>query len=183
MAKVNLNEILHPKMDVLFVALNPPEQSNNNGHYFSGSMAFWNILYNSGLITEAVSCPINGDAEIFSGNAKNYLKATYGVTDLCHDVVETKSSLVRIHKERISRINNILTTKQVNNLCLMHSKVSRAFRNEKGIDKKLPYGFIGKMGNTNVYRVHFPNAGIFNETKEKYYSQIKSTMNGAKNRK
>lgn len=40
---------LRDNLDILFIALNPPMQSNNNGHYFSGKQSsFFNQLYLSG---------------------------------------------------------------------------------------------------------------------------------------
>ena len=51
---VNLQEYIHPKMDILFVALNAPEISNSNAHWFSGTLNFWNILFDSGLIVERI---------------------------------------------------------------------------------------------------------------------------------
>lgn len=35
---VNLTEHIHPKMDILFVALNASVKSNCNGQWFSGSL-------------------------------------------------------------------------------------------------------------------------------------------------
>lgn len=53
---------LRDNLDVLFIALNPPVQSNNNGHYFSGKQSsFFNQLYLSGLITEDLDKTIADD--------------------------------------------------------------------------------------------------------------------------
>ena len=53
MTEINLRPFLRPQLDVLFVALNPPAQSNHNGHYFSGrGSRFFHLLYLSGLITQ-----------------------------------------------------------------------------------------------------------------------------------
>ena len=36
-SKAKLQPFVRLNLDVLFLALNPPQQSNDNGHYFSGS--------------------------------------------------------------------------------------------------------------------------------------------------
>lgn len=49
LAAVKLRPFLRSRLDVLFVALNPPEQSNANGHYFSGSSSrFFDLLTGAG---------------------------------------------------------------------------------------------------------------------------------------
>ena len=58
--KVKLKEYIHPKMDILFLALNAPETSNKNEHWFSGSLSFWNVLFNAGLITQHLKIPKEG---------------------------------------------------------------------------------------------------------------------------
>ncbi len=58
---------LREGLDVLFVALNPPQQSNNNGHYFSGrNSRFFQQLFKSGLITENLDKLI-ADESVFGG--------------------------------------------------------------------------------------------------------------------
>lgn len=118
-------------MDILFLALNPPDTSNNNGHYFSNNMSFWNLLFNAGLITKTVCSPLTGDDEVFRDNAINLKKSIYGVTDLCHDVIETKSKFVTVSDYRVSRILNMLNEKEVKNLCIVHAKVGKAFNDLK----------------------------------------------------
>jgi hypothetical protein len=54
MKKVNLREYIHPKMDILFVALNAPEISNSNAHWFSRNLNFWDILFEAGLTTRRI---------------------------------------------------------------------------------------------------------------------------------
>jgi len=43
MNTVLLQPFLRPGLDVLFLALNPPVQSNTNGHYFSGDQSRFQI--------------------------------------------------------------------------------------------------------------------------------------------
>lgn len=55
-------KFLRDNLDVLFIALNPPLQSNNNGHYFSGRRSsFFKQLYLSGLIVENIDKSIADD--------------------------------------------------------------------------------------------------------------------------
>ena len=170
MTKVNLSEILHPKIDILFVALNPPVNSNNNGHYFSNNLSFWNLLLNSELIVKPVKNKLTGDDEVFRQNAINYKNAIYGITDLVHDVVETNSNKVKVERARIERILKIIDTHTITKVCLMHSSVGKAFQ-EAGLIKRNPeYGFVGKYKNTLIYEVPFHNASI--GEKEKYYKKL-----------
>jgi G:T/U-mismatch repair DNA glycosylase len=170
MNTLNLIEIIHPKMDILFVALNPPINSNNNGHYFSFNMSFWNLLYNSGLVEKPVKGKLTGDDEVFRSNMKNYKKFVYGITDLVHDKVETNSNKVRVEQERINRILDLLQNNEVRVLCLMHSKVSNAFQDAGLIKRNPDYGLVGKYQNTLIYEVPFHNASIAD--KEKYYTLL-----------
>ena len=174
MDNVNLVEVLHPKMDILFVALNPPVNSNNNGHYFSNNLSFWNLMYKSGLIIRAVTGKLTGDDEVFRCNALNYNKAVFGITDLVHDVVETKSHKVKIEKTRLDRVLRILDTNTVKVLCLMHSSVSNSFQEAGLIIRKLNYGLVGKYNDTLIFEVPFHNASIAG--KEQYYKQLKTTI-------
>jgi len=174
MNTVNLIEIIHPKMDILFVALNPPVNSNNNGHYFSFNMSFWNLLYNSGLIEKPVRAKLTGDDEVFRNNTKNYKNTVFGITDLVHDKVETNSNKVRVEKERISRILDILQKNEVRVMCIMHSKVSYAFQDAGLIKRNPDYGLVGKYRDTLIYEVPFHNASIAD--KKRYYEVMKKEI-------
>lgn len=169
---VNLKEYIHPEMDILFLALNAPEVSNANAHWFSRNLSFWNVLYNSGLITQSISNPIEGDIKVFGSNKINFQNHTYGVTDLNNEVVETNSNKVNIEKRHVNRIINILETKKVAKLCLMHSAVGEAFRSSGLLKNTTParYGLIGYINETEVYEVPFHNASI--PDKVQYYQLL-----------
>ena len=107
MIQVNLSEILHTYMDILFVSLNPPEKSNEKGHYFSGSWSFWNLLLKSGLITKPVKSPLKGDEDVFRKNNINFKQAIFGITDLCPEIVQTQSKSIQIKANQVQRILNI----------------------------------------------------------------------------
>ena len=92
---MNLRPFVRPRLDVLFVALNPPVESNDNGHYFSGKNSrFFELLYLSGLITSPVPKE-TGDEIVFGSVAVNYKGKRFGIIDLVEDLVETNSSKVR----------------------------------------------------------------------------------------
>ncbi|WP_445957292.1 hypothetical protein [Yeosuana sp.] len=170
MTKVNLIEIVHPQMDILFVALNPPVNSNNNGHYFSNNLSFWNLLFNSELIIKPVKSKLTGDDEVFRQNKINYKNAIYGITDLVHDVVETNSNKVRVERIKVERILKIIDKHSVKKICLMHSSVGRAFHEAGLIKRSSDYGLVGKYKNTLIYEVPFHNASI--GEKEKFYKKL-----------
>jgi len=91
MNTVLLQPFLRTGLDVLFLALNPPVQSNPNGHYFSGDQSrFYNLLFKSDLIVQAVS-KSRADEIVFGGTSINHNRSTFGVIDLIGDLVQTKA--------------------------------------------------------------------------------------------
>ncbi|HRC81925.1 MAG TPA: hypothetical protein PLF27_11115 [Sedimentibacter sp.] len=91
-------KFLRDNLDVLFIALNPPLQSNNNGHYFSNNghyfsgrrSSFFKQLYLSGLIVENIDKSIADDL-IFGENKYNYKNKEFGVIDLKPLVTKSKN--------------------------------------------------------------------------------------------
>ena len=171
MDKVNLVEILHPKMEILFVALNPPVISNGNGHYFSNNLSFWNLMFNSELIIQPVINKLSGDDEVFRNNSINYKNAVFGITDLVHDIVETQSNKIKVERLRVDRTLKILDFNKVNVMCLVHSKVANAFQDRGLIDISTGYGKVGEYKKTLIYYAPFHNAPI--REKEQYYKLLK----------
>lgn len=139
--KVNLNEYIHPNMDVLFVALKAPNTSNSNAHWFSNNLSFWNVLFKSGLITQPIWSKLEGDIKVFSETNLNYKNWNIGVTDLNRRIVKTDSRKIKYTNEDVKGILNILNDNR--------------------------YGLIGTYNNTKIYEVPFHNAAI--PSKEKYY--------------
>lgn len=164
-------------MDILFVALNAPEISNHNAHWFSATLNFWNILFDAGLITERIEEALRGDKTIFGSQSKNYNKKIYGVTDLVRDIVQTNSSGVKTHNEHVQRILSILDANPTKRVCLMHSTVADQFQ-KSGIVKRNyslrenEYGLVGKYNETEIYEVPFHNAMIRRPVKLKAYGQL-----------
>jgi TDG/mug DNA glycosylase family protein len=55
-AHLRLTDRIRPGVRVLFVGINPGVRSALSGHHFAGpSNTFWKLLYESGLVPEAVS--------------------------------------------------------------------------------------------------------------------------------
>ena len=88
---VNLKPFIKHNLEILFIALNPPEISNEIGHYFSKVPNFWNQLFLSGLITRNVKKE-TADELIFGSNKYNYKNWNYGIVDLVPNIIETSSS-------------------------------------------------------------------------------------------
>jgi hypothetical protein len=162
---VNLKEYLHPHMEILFLALNAPEVSNNNAHWFSRNLSFWNKLFEAGLIIKPVTDPCKGDEIVFGTQEYNYKKWVYGVTDLNRRVVETSSSNVNVEYEDFKRVLAVLDRYWIKKLCIMHSKVTMVFE-ENGLIERFSgqslkgYGEVGKYHGVRIFEVPFHNASI-----------------------
>lgn len=175
--EVKLIEYIYPKMDILFVALNAPEVSNRNAHWFSRNLNFWNLLYQAGLITEEITNPLEGDERVFGSQSINYNQMIYGVTDLVRDIVQTNSSSIITNNVHVARILSLIDKNPTKKLCLMHSKVGEQFQ-KSGIIKrnnlsgKNNYGLVGKYRETEIYEVPFHNAMINGEIKLNAYAQL-----------
>jgi hypothetical protein len=169
--KINLQEYIHKKMDILFLALNAPEISNSKAHWFSGTLSFWNVLYYAGLTTRMIFNPEKGDEAIFGGNEINYNHWVYGVTDLNREIVMTDSSRVDTNMNQVNRILGIIEENEVSKLCIMHSKVAQEFESAGLIKRSSGYGEVGKYNETIIYEVPFHNASI--PDKHKYYALLK----------
>ncbi len=185
--QVNLTEYIHEEMDLFFVALNAPEESNNNGHWFSRNLSFWNLLFDAGITTKRINDPLLGDELVFGSSSINFSKWIIGVTDLNREVVQTDSTGVQTTKEQVKRILEILVSKKVKRLVLMHSKVATEFEESNLITRNFAngvnvYGKVGQYNDTEIFQVPFHNASIPN--KEAYYRLlIKETVEGTVNDK
>ncbi|MBK7304993.1 MAG: hypothetical protein IPI90_17575 [Saprospiraceae bacterium] len=174
--KVNLKEYIYPKMNLLFVALNAPEVSNANAHWFSYNLSFWNLLFRAGVITQTISDPKEGDVKVFGSNKINYRNWIIGVTDLNRDVVATKSTQVTTDSTQVKRILSIIENNAVKRICLMHSMVTEEFErngiivrnNKTGVNA---FGIVGKYKSTVIYEAPF-HSGNSIPNKEIYYSKL-----------
>jgi hypothetical protein len=172
-ANVKLKEYIHPNMDLLFVALNAPENSNNNAHWFTNNLSFWNLLYRTGIITQSITNKLKGDVKVFGDNTINFNNWSIGVTDLNRRDVETDSANVEVKPSDVNRILDIINTNKVAKVCLMHSKVGNAFKDYGSHIIKFNtnrYGKIGHLSRTEIFEVPFHNATVKN--KDHYYSLL-----------
>lgn len=166
--------------DILFIALNPPIQSNRNGHYFSGKGSqFYKRLFESGLITKEVSKDL-GDEKVFGSNAYNYQNKIYSVIDAVPYTEETDSRKVRIGKSDYENLLFRLEELDAKNIVLMHSRVSSVFERREKI--KISYGNNGKILlshgiHANIIKVPFPNgSSIKKEVVIRSYADIKELL-------
>lgn len=155
MESVNLEPILRDNMAILFVPLNPPPISNSNGHYFSRVRAFWDILYDSGLIVRRIEDLMKADDLVFKDNRINLNGFTYGISDLVR-VIQSDSTIVRPTPEDVERIMQYVEEYQPRIVCLMHSKVRKAFIQKGVISERYRYGNVGEYRDSKIHSVPFP---------------------------
>jgi G:T/U-mismatch repair DNA glycosylase len=169
---------LRNNIDLLFIALNPPKQSNSNGHYFSGKQSlFFKQLFESGLITANLS-KSKADEAVFGASNFNYKNSQYGVVDLVPYRVETDSNSVRVTKENVSLLLGKIRVYNPKNVCIIHSKVRAEIEKEIGI--RISYGANGKLLDnceTVFYCNYFPNGNnIPTAEKLRIYRLIKDKL-------
>ena len=157
---VKLRPFLRPRLDVLFVALNPPVQSNSNGHYFSGTGSrFFKLLFESGLITKEVP-KSNADEVIFGSTVANYGGKEFGVVDLVGEVVETESGRVRPTRHHVETLLEHIYELHPRFICIIHSKVRVALEKHATLSVPLTYGVCGAIlpeSDASVVMNYFPN--------------------------
>lgn len=123
MTVVNLRPFLRPFLDILFVGLNAPDQSNSNGHYFSGKQSrFFALLHDSGLLTQAVP-KASADEIVFGSTSVNYGSKAFGVVELARDTVQTNSSKVRVTRAHGDALLRDILEFDPRFVCVIHSRV------------------------------------------------------------
>lgn len=160
MTQVSLKPFLRPGLDVLFVALNPAKQSNDRGHYFSGSRSrFFDLLHESGLITRRVDRGTADDV-VFGTTAVNHRGAAFGVVDLIRDVVDSNSNNVKPSREHVTALIADIHRYEPRFVCIIHSKVREAMHQHAGLSAPLKYGVCGPVipgSRACVVLNYFPN--------------------------
>lgn len=156
---------LRENLDILFIALNPPVQSNNNGHYFSGKQSlFFKQMYLSGLITKDLD-KTKADELVFGGNDYNYKHKNYGVIDLLPRIEETNSSKVKVKISDVELMIDTIKRYKPKNVFIIHSVVMKHFKKATGVELKIGYnGKVLKDVDTEFYCNYFPNGN--NKTTE-----------------
>jgi hypothetical protein len=167
MNRARLQPFARSGLDVLFLALNPPVQSNTNGHYFSGDRSrFYDLLFRSGLIIQAVP-KSRADEVVFGTTSVNYNRATFGVIDLIGHLVETKSVKVRVSQNRVQQAIANIRRLGPRFVCVLHSKVRDALNCYAGFTAELDYGVCGRIlpncGSQFVLN-YFPNGNAVSDT-------------------
>jgi len=160
---------VRPGLDVVFLALNPPAQSNTNGHYFSGDQSrFYDLLFKSGLITQAVP-KSRADEVVFGSASVNYNRSTFGVIDLVGDLVQTQSGKVRVSPEHVLRAIANVRRLAPRFVCVIHAKVRDSLNRYAGFTRELDYGICGCiLPNCDSQFVlnYFPNGNAISDTKK-----------------
>lgn len=143
MNKAQLQPYMREGLDILFVGLNPAKGSSENRHYFSVNQAFWNQLYDSGLIIESVPKDC-GDIEVFGSQSKNYKGWSYGITDLVTEIAESDSNKVKVTEYDCRRLCESIEKYRPTTVILLHSKVNNHLL--KYLGKPVPRTNKGKLG-------------------------------------
>jgi G:T/U-mismatch repair DNA glycosylase len=180
MNAVLLQPFLRPGLDVLFLALNPPVQSNTNGHYFSGDQSrFYDLLFKSGLIVRAVP-KSRADEIVFGGTSINYNRSTFGVIDLIGDLVQTHSAKVRVSREHVQQAVANIQRVGPRFVCVIHSKVRDALNRYAGLTRELDYGVCGAIlpgCDTRFVLNYFPNGNaVPDEPKLAIFSSLRDAL-------
>src|SRR6266487_5913378 len=175
MQETKLSPFVHARMDILLVPLNPPKISISNGHYFSRVSTFWDILYDSKLLTKRVPDFRIADELVFGGNKVNYGNANYGIQDLV-SIVQTYSRNVRTRGSDVDKLLQVVENCPTKIVCLMHNKLIKAFEKARVMSKAgsgQQYGLRGRIRDTLIFAVPFPTGS--NLTKEvitEHYSRV-----------
>lgn len=181
MKESTLIPFLRNNLDILFVGLNPAKGSSENGHYFSVNQAFWNQLYESGLITKRVD-KSNADELIFGSNKHNYKNWNFGITDLITEIAESNSAKIKPKQTDLIRLENVIKAYKPKTTILLHSKVLKKFIGYLGYI--VPESNTGKLGkliencDTTFYNIAFPHGNaITSESKIDKYTKLKEFLN------
>jgi hypothetical protein len=139
--KVNLEPFIDDNTNILFIPLNPSEDSNEKEHYFACNNIFWSSLKKSKLINvkeyfRVQTTMKNGepkflikidnsyaDLAIFKNTGRTYNNIIFGIRDLFPEVVCSNSSEVRVKRNHITDMLKIIENLKPNIALLMHGKV------------------------------------------------------------
>jgi G:T/U-mismatch repair DNA glycosylase len=169
MTEINLQPFLRPRLDILFVALNPPTQSNDNGHYFSGSGSrFFHLLHLSGLITEELPKG-TADEIVFGSTTVNYKNCAFGVVDLVDDLVQTNSGKVQPTRRHVDLLLTRIREIRPRFTCVIHSTVRDALNKHPELMDRLDYRICGQLlrGNDSVFVLNYlPNGNNISDEKK-----------------
>jgi G:T/U-mismatch repair DNA glycosylase len=169
MEKSNLKPFLRNNLDILFVGLNPAKGSSDNRHYFSVNQAFWNQLYDSGLITQSIDKMV-ADEIIFGNNKFNLNEFNYGITDLITEFAESDSKKINPSVNDVKRLINVIEKYKPKIAVILHGKVLLHLFNY--LSKAKPtsnQGFVGEIllnSDTLFYAIAFPHGNAISSDKK-----------------
>ena len=180
MTESRLMPFLRPPLEVLFIALNPPQQSNSTGHYFSGKTSgFFKLLAASGLITREIP-QARADGMVFGSTEINYLGSSFGVVDLVDDLVETNSTSVRVTSDHVTRLIGRILEVRPRFACVIHSKVRDGLNRHGGLRHPLTYGWCGTVlpnCDTEFLLNYFPNGNsVTDEAKIRIFQLLRDKL-------
>lgn len=180
MEKSKLNPFLRGNLDILFVGLNPAKGSSDKRHYFSVNQAFWNQLYDSGLISDRI-CKDNADNIVFGNNTINFNCWNYGITDLITEVAESNSNLICVNNEDCSRLIEIIKKYRPRAVIILHQKVVKNIMKVVGLS--VPTANAGELGklidgcDSMFYAIGFPHGNsILSQDKVINYMKVKEYL-------
>ena len=181
MEKSNLIPFVRKNLEILFVGLNPAKGSSRNRHYFSVNQAFWNQLFESGLILEYVDKSV-ADEMVFGSNKVNFENWNYGITDLVIEVAESNSASIKPTEKDCLRLKNTIITFTPKTVVLLHGKVLNEFVRYLGYIA--PNSNSGEMGqliksiDTIFFNIAFPHGNaISSNEKVAKYIELKEFIN------
>jgi len=121
-----LKPFLPRPLDVLFIALNPPQQSYSNGHYFSAENSrFFKLVAASGLITREIPQALADDVVFGSTDINSSItrpnilqKCTFNSTSItCTSNCYTKLSLQKLRNSLFRWISVLLRNPSSGDVC------------------------------------------------------------------
>lgn len=178
--KSKLVPYLRPKLDILFVGLNPAKGSSDNGHYFSVNQAFWNQLFEAGLVLKSID-KIVADNIVFGNNKYNFNGWNYGITDLVTTIAESDSSKIKPTYQDCENIISEIKKYKPRAVILLHGKVLSNICSYLAI--ATPKANTGKMGylikgyNSMFYNIAFPHGNsIPSSVKVNRYKELKKEL-------
>lgn len=142
MLKPILNE--DKKIDILFIPLNPAEESSEQGHYFAANEIFWPSLKESKLINahftrvgyenkkgkNSFLFKIENrfaDTVIFKESLKNLNNLVFSICDLAPDVVGSKGAKVIITQKHVKDMFDLISRLIPKIAVVMHARVRDEF--------------------------------------------------------
>ena len=180
MEQSNLRPFLRNNLDILFVGLNPAKGSSDNRHYFSVNQAFWNQLYDAGLITKKVDKSY-ADTVIFGSYKHNFNSWSYGITDLIFEIAESNSTLIKPNNDHAERLIETVQEYEPLVIILLHGKVLDTVL--KYLGGQIPSANSGELGelipacSSNFFNIAFPHGNtITSSDKIKRYKEVKEYL-------